>query len=172
MRWLFCKLGCPQTTCDQSCRRWHCHNSGTNYRRERNNCELQNFLWYRTWDKRIWFPWLWVVQPLLQSTGRHCDTHTEISRTYVDAPDTPCKLLLQSNVPLQAWAPSNQVCSNFESPGSPQFWNQLPSRAQQLRTPDGFFNVPHFWQMELISVVVARATVPVIGQVALIKCFT
>ena len=37
--------------------------------------------------------------------------------------------------------PSPQVCSKFESPGSPQFWNQEPPRKQQLRLPAWL--VPH-----------------------------
>ena len=51
--------------------------------------------------------------------------------------------------PLQAWIPSNHVWSNFESPKSPQFWNQEPPGAQQLCLPD-FFVTPHIEQSSLL----------------------
>ena len=44
--------------------------------------------------------------------------------------------------PLQAWMPSTHVWSNFLSPASPQFLNQAPPRAQQLRLPNSWV-VPH-----------------------------
>ena len=43
---------------------------------------------------------------------------------------------------LHTWTPSNHVCWNLESPGSPQFLNHAPPVAQQLRLPD-FLMVPH-----------------------------
>ena len=52
------------------------------------------------------------------------------------------------NLPLQVWMPSAQVCPNFVSPASPHFWNQVPPRAQQLRTQE-LFIVPHLGQTNL-----------------------
>ena len=44
--------------------------------------------------------------------------------------------------PLQAWIPSVHVWSNFVSLAWPQFLNQAPPRAQQLRLPN-FVIEPH-----------------------------
>ena len=53
---------------------------------------------------------------------------------------TGCKrvmgIRLAINLRLHACLPSNHVCSKFELPGSPQFLNQEPPRAQQLGLPD------------------------------------
>ena len=53
-----------------------------------------------------------------------------------------------SNVHLQAWKPSAHVWSTFVSPASPQFLNQEPPRAQQLRLPN-FLVIPHLRHTEL-----------------------
>ena len=47
-----------------------------------------------------------------------------------------------TNIPLQAWTPSNHVWSKFGSPGSPQFLYQAPPVVQQLGLPDFSF-LPH-----------------------------
>ena len=44
--------------------------------------------------------------------------------------------------PSQAWMPSTHAWPYSLSPTSPQFLNQSPPRAQQLRVPD-FFTMPH-----------------------------
>ena len=49
------------------------------------------------------------------------------------------------NSPLQACTPSVHVCSNLESLPSPQFLNQEPPAAQQVRVPV-FLMVPHTGQ--------------------------
>ena len=43
--------------------------------------------------------------------------------------------LAETEIPLQVWMPSVHEWSNFGSPASPQFLNQAPPRAQQLRLP-------------------------------------
>ena len=43
--------------------------------------------------------------------------------------------LLVLSSPAQAWMPSSHVCSKFESPALPQFWNQLPPEAQHVALP-------------------------------------
>ena len=58
---------------------------------------------------------------------------------------------------LQACTPSTHVCSNFESPESPQFLNQEPPRAQQLSFPD-FLMVPHLKHIERVGVAVVVVT--------------
>ena len=45
------------------------------------------------------------------------------------------------------------MCSNFESPFSPQFLNQEPPRAQQLSLPD-FLMVPHLKHVRPVGVMV------------------
>ena len=52
---------------------------------------------------------------------------------------------------LQACTPSTHVCSNFKSPALPQFLNQAPPGAQQLRFPD-FLTVPHLKHMGPVGV--------------------
>ena len=69
---------------------------------------------------------------------------------------------LAVSVPLQASTPSNHVCC-FAPPGSPQFPNQLPFLAQQLRMP--FFRmVPHWGHKLLVDgvVVVGKVVVGVV----------
>ena len=69
--------------------------------------------------------------------------------------------ILIQNLLLQAWTPSDQVCSNFSSLASPHFRNQAPPRPQQLNLP-GIFVVPHFGHAGLtalgLDMVVRRNT--------------
>ena len=60
------------------------------------------------------------------------------------------------NLLLQAWTPSSHVWSNWVSPASPQFLNQAPPRAQQLRLSD-FLTVPHLGHTAFVDVSIANA---------------
>ena len=57
---------------------------------------------------------------------------------------------------LQAFLPSNHVCSVFELPLAPQFLNQAPPGAQQLCLPD-FLMVPHLGHMGPIAFITVVA---------------
>ncbi len=60
--------------------------------------------------------------------------------------------LVNSPLPLHASMPSIHVWSSLESPASPQFLNQEPEGAQQLRLPD-FFKVPHLAHVIALAIV-------------------
>ena len=80
-------------------------------------------------------------------------TDTTLARHFV----WHTNLLLSSQLPRQALLPSFQVCSNFESPGLPHFWNHAPPRPQQLSLPD--LLVPHLGHAVLARDIAGRAVV-------------
>ncbi len=62
------------------------------------------------------------------------------------------------NLRLQAWTPSDHLCSTLLLPEPPHLLNQAPSGAQQLTLPD-FLNVPHFGHVIALAIVEMMAGV-------------
>ena len=81
--------------------------------------------------------------------ARKLERQSSVSMTQYPPLCTNCQA--PNNVLSQAWMPSIHVWSTCVSPTSPQFLNQAPPRAQQLRLPN-FLTVPHLGQAELTIV--------------------
>ncbi len=82
-------------------------------------------------------------------------------RVGITALDVKVLVVAVTSLLSQAWMPSVQVWSKFNSPSCPQLLNQAPSRAQQLRLPD-CFTMPHFGHMiaeAIVDVVVVDVRV-------------
>ena len=78
-------------------------------------------------------------------------------------------MLLALSLRLQAFTPSDHMCSTLLLPRPPQFLNQAPPGAQQLTLPD-FRNVPHIGHVierSMVEVITGVLTAVLIGVLAM-----